>query len=326
MDLIDDSEPTTLERSLHERLHRSAAAVAPGPDALVAIRARAADRRRRSRVTMLVASAAAVALVSVGAVVVTGGDTRTEIAAGPAGDSNPDRGRTPAAPIVSEPRAAVPDGDATLVIYRYPNATPEMIAGSPEMGGEWAVLHTGDRSYHANGPLAQLGAESPSEPSDTAASLALLSTTTAMAAPDALALLLDGTLRGASIPTVAPDEPESARAAATLLGLLDSGMATPAQASEILRLLESLAGVTTTVAAGQVTVTDTTGTMWLRYDPSTGHPLARGFTGAPEGDIEYLSVTAVTAADLLLPGRGTPLGTGSTTTTTTTASVSAEGR
>lgn len=151
MDHIDELEPTAVERSLHDRLHHSAAAVTPDPAALRAVRTRAADRRRRSRVAVFVGSAAAVALVATGAVVVTGDDATTDVAAGPTGGSSQVGGAEP----------ATRDGDASLVIYRYPNATPEMIAQDPKMARQWAELNMADRTCHANGPLDELGGLSP---------------------------------------------------------------------------------------------------------------------------------------------------------------------
>ena len=66
--------------------------------------------------------------------------------------------------------------------------------------------------------------------------------------------------------------------------------------------------------AERVTVTNSAG-FWVTYDPATGIPLRSGQQGFGATDTEYLSVTRVRAADVLVPGRGTP-NVPSTTTTT----------
>lgn len=285
---------TEFERSVSERLAAAAAEMDPTPDALDAVRARAAEKSRgRRRASVAVVSvAASLAIVAAVAVWSTGGP-RSEVTAGPAGEPST---------ALAEASGAVPSEltDATLVIYRYPNATAEMIAEDPKMGGEWAVLHTAERSYHANGPLSELGANSTPEETNYGDAFATLDS----------AAGLDGF------------GPQPDAAVWRLTEMITSGVGTADQVARIRGLLENSPGVTVTETDGVVSIVvespaGLTSQVVFTYDAATGRPLSAIYQTEPASDVEYVSVTRVRAADVLVPGRGTPLPPSTTSTPTT---------
>lgn len=285
---------TEFERSVSERLAAAAAEMDPTPDALDAVRARAAARRRgrRRAAAAVVSVAASLAVVAAVAVWSTGGP-RSEVTAGPAGEPST---------AVAEASGSVPSelADATLVIYRYPNATAEMIAEDPKMGGEWAVLHTAERSYHANGPLSELGANSTPEESNYGDAFATLDS----------AAGLDGF------------GPQPDAAVWRLTEMITSGVGTADQVAKIRGLLETAPGVTVTESDGVVSIilespAGLTSHVVFMYDSATGRPLSVTYPTEPASAVEYVSVTRVRAADVLVPGRGTPLPPSTTSTPTT---------
>ncbi len=82
------------------------------------------------------------------------------------------------------------------------------------------------------------------------------------------------------------------------------------------RLLESLDGTSVRDEAdGTVTISESYSDTWVQFDPSTGAPRRSGWDSAPESTVEYVAVTRVRAADMLIPGRGTPNAPSTTTTT-----------
>ncbi len=334
MNQIDELPPSALERSLPDRLRRSAAAATPDPDALVAVRARATARRRRSRTGVLLGSAAAVAVIAVGVAVVTGDDPSTGVTAGPAEGST----ATTAAPVPSGP------ADATLVIYRYPNATAEMIAEDPKMGGEWAMLFTGDSVHFANGPLDELGALSPSEPFDSEAVLAAIDANR-FAPPRELAAALAAT--GYGFRTQIPTGPVAFGDDAQVRGMMEliaTGILGPERAAAVAKSLGEMPGVIggpgdAGVADGGATVTLSSqeADSFVVYRPSDGMPLRKGSLAVDTAQMEYVSIQQVHAADYLIAGRGTPNAVSTTTTTvvgideygertTTTIGIDAGGR
>jgi hypothetical protein len=275
------------ERSLPDRLRAAAAELEPDPAALGAVRVRASARpRRKVGARTLVASAAAVVALVAALAVWSGGGTRDAVTAGP--DQSP-----PSTAPVSSASPVGPE-DATLVIYRYPNATAEMILEDPKMGGEWAMLHTAERTYYANGPLAELGAESPSEESVLSRGFADLDAGLTVEAFGAF-----------------PDE-----VVGRLTQMLMSGVGSAPQVARIRELLATFPDVTVTPHDGQVSITVASIETTFTYDEPTGLPLSQVSTGGIETNLEYVSVTRVRASDLLVPGRGTPLSTSTTTTTT----------
>ncbi len=304
MSQIQDLDQTELERSLPERLRRSAAAVAPAPDALSTVRARAAGRRRRSRLTVMAASAAAVAVIAAGVAVVTGDDPSTGLTAGPA-DGGPSTVTTPV------PAEAL---DATLVVYRYPNATPEMIEADPKMGGEWAMLFTDGRVYFANGPVEALGTASPWNEFDLDAAIAAIDATSSRT-PAEIAEALSAT--GYGVPGQVPTAPVPFGDDGQVTGMIEliaTGSLGADRAATLTGVLWAMPGVEVQHDGATVTVSSAAADSFVTYRVQDGRPLRKGSLAVPTAQMEYLSVTPVRASDVLVPGRGTP----NTQTTTTT--------
>lgn len=297
------TEIDELERGLSQRLHAAATDLQPEPDALAAVRAKAVARRRRRRARVGLTAAAAVALIAGVAVIGTGGEGGTDVATGPAASADPMEPptTTPSPSTVTVAPIPAADADAALLLYRYPNATAEMIAGDPLMGGEWAELNTATRTCSANGPLADLGAESPCGESRVGELLALVDAGTPIA-----------------------DFPGGANAARhDLIMVIRSGLGTPEQVARTTATLAQHPDVVVSPVDGGDTVTISTTdpmvgvdeeSISLTYDVATGHPLRLRWATQPTADIEYTSVTRVRASDVLVPGRGKP-NTPSTTTT-----------
>ncbi len=307
MSQIQDHDQTELERSLPDRLRRSAEAATPDPDALTAVRARAAGRRRRGRITMVATSAAAVAVIAAGVVVATGDEPSTGVTAGPA-----DGG----APTTVTPPVPAEQLDATLVIYRYPNATPEMIAQDPKMGGEWAMLFTAGRVYFANGPVDEMGALSPWSDFDLDGAIAAIDANRSRPPAEIVAALA---ATGSGINIQRPGGSGHVGDDAQITGMMEliaTGSLGGERAAIVTAALEGMPGVEVQRADGgaTVTVSSVTADHFVTYRAQDGVPLRKGSLAVEAAQMEYLSVTPVRASDHLVPGRGTPNAPSTTTT------------
>ena len=257
---------------------------------------------------MVATSAAAVAVIVAGVVVATGDGSSTGVTAGPSAGGAP---TTVTSPVPAE------QPDATLVIYRYPNATPEMVAEDPKMGGEWAMLFTGGRVYFANGPVDDLGARSPWSDFDLDAAIAAIDANGSRP-PTELAVALSAT--GYGVPSQVPTGPVHFGDDGQVTGmteLIATGALGPERAAIVTAALEAMPGVQVHRADGgaTVTVSSAAADQFVTYRASDGVPLRKGSLAIETAQMEYLSVTPVRASDHLIPGRGTPTAPSTTTTT-----------
>jgi len=307
MDQIEE-----LERSLPDRLRAAAEAMPLDRDALAAVRrrARSARRWRRTRVT-LAGSAAALALVAGGLVVLDANST-SEITV-----ANGSAAATDGSVAPSEP-------DAVLVVSHH---TQPDLPHEERSDSVTSRLYVGDLAYEELGSPGKLGANSAVVETGLATAFETLDRSRHLPAEEALRAVVES--RGIALEEYTPAAGHGLEGLQFrfLSEMILAGMADPSQASEIRRLMEAIPGTTVTDQPdGSVFADSHTRAQALVYDPSTGHPLQRVPTsGAPDTGLTSLAVERVRAADVLVPGRGTPADTAPPTSSPSTTAAGTPG-
>lgn len=303
MCMDDDMRPVEDDRSetWSEQLHATAEGFVPDTAAaLEVVRASPSGRRRRVGVTVT-AAAASIALVAVAALVVANDDAPTQLTNGSATQGTPASKDSPSGG--SDRAQDQQHLDATLTVYRYPNAAP----GHQRL---MAVLHTPARTYYS-GDLPDSTTPDQVRFGPDAAweygygdSWAVVDGVNPAQPDAAIQALLDERVGGPpNEQPLAADSNAGDRdsdRAGRLMYLISTGSGSATQVTTLAGLLRTIRGVQLQSVDGlSVIHTPSNGT--LTYAPDTGKPVRWEWDGTPEATIEFVASYRVDSSKLLDP-------------------------
>lgn len=287
-------EPDGNPLDLSARLDVSAELMPLNPDALSDVHTRAASSRS-APYRLLVACAAATVVVALAVGIVGRDATPLEVdsASGDAGASSSpsDSGTSP-----------VPS-DGVLVVYDYPNSD------DPDLAGEWMTLTTPNWTYQWRGsPDTLPRADTDREETGTARLLTIVDSTGYSPADAAIEAIAEAAA-GAPLSELGDnDRPwgdiDRARYVYLTLGrVLESGLASPEQASRLLELLGSVPDVELLEFDDHlVKVTFVPDGGIITIDAKSARPVNSSYTDDTSTLKRYISVTPVVSDKVLTAG------------------------
>lgn len=290
--LIGETDGNPLD--LSARLDASAELMPLNPHALSDVRARAASSRQAPYRLLVACAAATVAVaLAVGLVGRDAAPVEVDSASGDAGASS----------SPSDPGTAPVPADGVLLVYDYPNSD------DPDLAGEWMTLTTADSTYHWRGsPDTLPRTDADSEETGTARLLSIVDSTRSSPADAAIEAIAEAAA-GAPLSELGDnDRPwgdtDRARYVYLTVGrLLESGLASPGQASRLLELLGSMPDVEVLEFDDHlVKATFVPDGAFITIDSKSARPVNSSPTDDLSALKRYISVTPVASDKVLTAG------------------------